>query len=96
MPSLEKTNYMYLDFDQVRHKMVRTITDAGYKLEIKDLRPCLTQTALNSHRNSLDASNFGFKKKMNCTSCVVKTKALISCAVTGHGQKSGFLLTCLI
>ena len=31
----------------------------------------------------LDVGNFGFKE-MDCTICVVKTKALISCAVTAQ------------
>ena len=35
-----------------------------------------------SHKIGLDASNFGFNKKRDHTICVVKTKSLISCAVT--------------
>ena len=31
-----------------------------------------------------EALSFGFKKKRYCTICVVKTKALISCAVTAQ------------
>ena len=46
------------------------------------LRPGLTQTSLCSHRRRLKACDFGFKKKMDCTICVAKTKALISFAVT--------------
>ena len=41
-----------------------------------------TQTVLYKHRRWLEARNFGFKKERNCTSCVAKTKALISFAVT--------------
>ena len=36
------------------------------------------------HRRWLEAGNFGFRKKRNCTIRVAKTKALISCAVTVH------------
>ena len=38
--------------------------------------------AVYSHRNRLEHWNSGFKKKRDCTICVVKTKALISFAVT--------------
>ena len=38
-------------------------------------RPGPTQTGLYSHRSRLEACNFGFKKKRNCSVCVVKTKA---------------------
>ena len=31
-----------------------------------------------------EACNFGFKKKMGCSICEVKTKVLINCAVTGQ------------
>ena len=34
------------------------------------------------HRRWLEAGNLGFRKKRNCTICVLKTKALISFAVT--------------
>ena len=42
----------------------------------------LIQTELYKHRRWLNAWNFGFKKKRDCTICVAKTKALISFAVT--------------
>ena len=45
-------------------------------------RPGPTQTRLYSHRRWLEALNFGFRKKRDCTIYVVKTKALISFAVT--------------
>ena len=45
-------------------------------------RPGTTQTGLYSHRRWLEAGNFGFGNKRNCTTHVAKTKALISCAVT--------------
>ena len=45
-------------------------------------RPGLTQIGLSSHRRWLEAGNFGFKKKRDCTIGVAKTKALISFAVT--------------
>ena len=40
-----------------------------------------TQTSLYSHRSRLEARIVGFKKKMDCTIRVKKTKALISFAV---------------
>ena len=44
----------------------------------------LTQTGLYSHRRQLDAYNFGFRKKRDCSIHVAKTKVLISCAVTAQ------------
>ena len=41
-----------------------------------------TQTGLYSHRRRLEASNFGYKRKRECTISVAKTKAQISFAVT--------------
>ena len=37
-----------------------------------------------SHRSRIEASNFGFKKKRDCTIPVAKMKALISCAATAQ------------
>ena len=45
-------------------------------------RPGPTQTGLYSHRRWIEAENFGFRKQGNCTIRLVKTKALISFAVT--------------
>ena len=45
-------------------------------------RPGPTQTRLYSYRRWLEARNFGFRKKRDCTICVAKTKAPISFAVT--------------
>ena len=45
-------------------------------------QPGLTQTSLYVFRSRLEASNFGFKKKRDCTIPVAKAKALISFAVT--------------
>ena len=45
-------------------------------------RPGPTQTWLYNHRKRLEAWNFGFKKKRNCTIRVAETKALICFAVT--------------
>ena len=45
-------------------------------------RPGPTQTGLYSHRRWLEAGNFKFRKRTNCTILVAKTKALISFAVT--------------
>ena len=51
-------------------------------------RPSLTQTGLYSHsdRSRLEAWNFGYKKKRDCTIHGAKTKMLISCAVTCIAQ----------
>ena len=43
-------------------------------------------------KKSLKAWNFGFRKKRNCTIRVVKTNALISCAVTDYIRKGGHSL----
>ena len=43
-----------------------------------------TQTRLYIHRRWLEAGNFGFRKKSDCTIYVAKTKALISCTVTAQ------------
>ena len=40
-----------------------------------------TQTGLYSHRRWLEACNFGFRKKKDCTIYAAKTKALISFCV---------------
>ena len=61
------------------------------------LQPGLAQTGLYSHRRRIEAQNFAFKNKRNCTIHIAKTKAQISCAVTAslfsHRQKSGFPMT---
>ena len=54
-------------------------------LEREVISPYFSRPAgrlLYSHRRRLEAGNFGFRKKSNCTICVAKTKALISFAVT--------------
>ena len=43
--------------------------------------PGATQTRLYNHRRWLEAWNFGFRKKRDCTIYVAKTKVVISCAV---------------
>ena len=52
------------------------------KICLRGFRPGQTQTGLYSDRRWLEALNFGFRKKMDCTLCVTKTKTLISCAIT--------------
>ena len=47
-------------------------------------RQGLTQTELYCHRRWLEAWNFGFRKKRDCTIYVAKTKALISFAWFSH------------
>ena len=44
-------------------------------------RSDINPAAHSRHRIWLEAGNFGFRKQRNCTICVAKTKALISCAV---------------
>ena len=44
----------------------------------------MTQTGLYSLIRRLEDRNFRFKKKMDYTTYVVKTKTLISCAVTAQ------------
>ena len=51
---------------------------------LRGLRPGPTQTRLYSYIRWLEPGNFGFRKKGDCTIYVVKTKALISCAVTAQ------------
>ena len=52
--------------------------DAGKKRYLG----CLTRFDTNRPVHVQTLKNFGYKKKRNCTICVAKTKALISCAVT--------------
>ena len=52
------------------------------KTGLRGFRPGLTQTGLYSQRKWLEAWNFRFRKKRDCTICLGKTKTLISFAVT--------------
>ena len=52
------------------------------KTGLRGFRPGPTQTGLYSYRRWLEASNFGFRKKRDCTIRIAKTKAQISFAVT--------------
>ena len=52
------------------------------KTGLRRVRPGPTQTGLFSHRKWLEAGNFIFRKKKDCTINVAKTKALISFVVT--------------
>ena len=51
---------------------------------LRGFRPGLPQTGLYNNRRCLEALNFRFRKKRDCTIYVAKTKALISCAVTAQ------------
>ena len=51
------------------------------KTGLRGFRPGPTQTRLYSYRRWLEAGNFVYWKKRNCTIYVAKTKALISFAV---------------
>ena len=74
------------------------------KTGLRGFRPGPTQTGLCSYRRWLEAWNFRFRKKGDCSIRVAKTKGLISLAVTAklicvfvlHMQKAGFLITRLI
>ena len=50
-------------------------------------RTSLTKSKLYKHRRWLEALNFGFRMKRNCTISVTKIKALVS-----HMQIFGFLM----
>ena len=52
------------------------------KTGLRGFRPGLTQTGHYNHTRWLEARNFGYRKKRDCTIRVVKTKALISFPVT--------------
>ena len=52
------------------------------KTGLRGFRPGPTQTGLYSQRRSLEAWNFGFRNKRDCTTRVAKTKAQISFADT--------------
>ena len=67
------------------------------KTSLRCFIPGPTQTGLYSDRRLIEASNFGFRKYLDCAIYKAKTKALISCAVTAqlilHMLKAGFLMT---
>ena len=52
------------------------------KTGLRGVRPGPTQTRLYNHTRWLEACNFIFRKKRDCTIYIAKTKALISFAVT--------------
>ena len=52
------------------------------KTGLRDFRPGLTKPGLYRHRKRLKALNLGFKKNTDRSIRVVKSNALISCAVT--------------
>ena len=52
------------------------------KTGLRGFRPGPTQTGLYNYRRWLEAWNFVYRKKRDCTIYVAKTKALISFAVT--------------
>ena len=56
------------------------IIAASQETSLQDIRPSQTQTGLHSHSRWLEASNFGFRKKRDCSIYIVRTEALISCA----------------
>ena len=62
--------------------MVDKIEPCCEKIGLLGLRPGPTQTGLCSQRRLLEAGNFVVRKLRYCSNYVVKTKALISFAVT--------------
>ena len=52
------------------------------KTGLRGFRPGPTQIGLYDHTRWLEAENFVFRKKRDCTIYVAKTKALISFVVT--------------
>ena len=54
------------------------------KTGLRGFRPGPIQTVLYCHRRWLEASNFGFRKKRNCSIRIAKTKALICCTFTAQ------------
>ena len=56
----------------------------GNKTCFRGFRPGPTQTWLYTYRRWLQAWKFRFRKKRDCSICVAKTKALISCTVTAQ------------
>ena len=74
-------------------------------MRINYYEPRCEKTGLRGFRPGLtEAWNFAFRKKRDCTICVAKTKALVSCAVTAQlicaivfaYAKSGFLMRRLL
>ena len=80
----EKTSKMLEDPTNMVSFVSVLIEPRHEKTDLREFRPGPTQTGLCTYRRWLDALNFGFRKKRNCTKCVAKTKALISCAVTAQ------------
>ena len=66
----------------MRPEYLLTDEPRGEKTGLRGFRPVPTQTGLYSHRRWLEAWNFVYRKKRDCTIYVAKTKALISFAVT--------------
>ena len=67
---LRKITVLLLPRDQIHEPVLEKTNNFGF------------QTSLYSHGSRLEAWNFWFKKKRDCTICVAKIKALISFAVT--------------
>ena len=62
-------------------KIASSYEPRSEKIGLRGFRPGPTQTGLYSFRRLLEARNFGFRKKRDCTIYVAKTKALISFCV---------------
>ena len=70
-------------YDMLVHILIHVdITELRrMKTGIRGFRPGLTQTGLHSQGSRLEASDFGYTQRRNCTIGVAKTKAMISFAV---------------
>ena len=61
------------DFPMYKTQKFEPVSEKTNNLGVQ---PCLTQTSLYSLRSRLDAGNFGFGKKSNCTIPVVTAKLI--------------------
>ena len=82
--SLQAGPFLYMGKSKAFPHSMISFGPRRKKTGLRGFQTGKTQTGLYSHRSRLAASNFGFKKKRNCTILVAKTKALISCAVTAQ------------
>ena len=73
MMSSEGRAYAVNNIDQYERVATQENQQCGFQTSS-------TQIGLYHHRGGLEAVNFRFRKKSNCTILVVKTKALISFA----------------
>ena len=68
-------------FKTVNGCLCQSVTKIIFEPTNEKPKPGPIQIDLYSNRRKLEAGNFEYKKRRNCTMRVAKTKALISCAV---------------